>query len=193
MTKEIKIEDDGRVFVDGAEFVDREAFMGSLFPIGEAIRRVYSRGLQGVPRLSLEERVKLENPWFHPRGGEDYRTLYHSGHAELGILEGDEEGAAPQGDDARDYIHPKLRPEYAERVAFGMSELAIWQAMGVGIGEEGEERWYFNWCVEFECAAEIENKLAHDALFLTQKDAEDALEEFGGERLFAARLARWGK
>lgn len=183
---EIKIKDDGTALIDGVEYVkksnyDVRAIPGKYYALDtEEGRKEYERDCK----------AKQENPWFVPKKDDFYYTLETPVPARC---ENQSIFDAVQRLACTDVTIPCLRSDYAERVAFGMSELAIWKAMGVGIGGEGEIRWWVNNEEALDCWKTIEAKSRQDALFLTEEDAEAALEEFGWERLRAARLAVWGK
>lgn len=161
---EIKINDDGTALIDGVVYRKEE---------GELVEGAH--------------KVASDNPLFYPKKGELAGVLNSMADSFLNAK-------VITHASCDDIITPRLKPETAHRVAWGMSRLAEWQAMGVGIGEDGEDRWFIDRWGDSYLTHKDKEKSAQDALFLTQKDLTEALEKFGGiEALQEARLARWGK
>jgi hypothetical protein len=187
---EIKINDDGTVLIDGVEYVRN--YIKEITDICHSDKYIdlsTKEGLERAEKLAKEHSARLENPWFIA-GKDDYfccvdQLSYGDGVFEIdGPYQLTFEGKPTK---------PRLRPEYADDYTAGDSELKIWQAMGVGIGEEGDVRCFVDWEGDSVATSDLGYKSTRDALFLTREDAEEALKEFGLERLKAARLKRWGK
>lgn len=201
---EVKINDDGTALIDGVVYVQKSKYEmevsvqdmlltpGKYYALEtEEGRKKYEQDVNdtyGRPEAKADAKVELnDNPLFYPKKGKLAAVLNSMADRFLNAK-------VITHTSCDDIIAPRLKPETAERVAWGMSRLAEWQAMGVGIGEDGERRWFAGAGGYDYFTHNNKQKSVQDALFLTQEDLIEALEKFGGfKALLEARLARWGK